>query len=281
MNISKDRFRASLPTLITFLTLTIAFYCIGYWLIFRLERASPLMMSVGLAAMVTCFLHGRRLSSLGLLWGNSRYQWISFFVPLGIATSSYLIIWGLGLAEFNFDFANNLRETYNLNGWNDISIILFHIVLTMTFSLALSIPSILGEELAWRGFLVPELSKSMSFGLVALISGLLWSFFHWPLMIKGFYGSSYTPLAFQLAIFTLFIASNSVTMTYLRYKTESVWSAVIFHACSNMVIQKVFTPLAIADENSAWYIDEFGIVVPVVALVVAIFFWTKAKKEFG
>ena len=117
MNISKDRFRASLPTLITFLTLTIAFYCIGYWLIFRLERASPLMMSVGLAAMVTCFLHGRRLSSLGLLWGNSRYQWISFFVPLGIATSSYLIIWGLGLAEFNFDFANNLRETYNLNGF--------------------------------------------------------------------------------------------------------------------------------------------------------------------
>jgi membrane protease YdiL (CAAX protease family) len=281
MNISKDRFRASVPSLTTFLFLTVIFYCVGYWLIFRLERASPLMMSVGLAAIVTCFLHGRRISSFGLLWGNSRYQWMSFLVPLGIAASSYLIIWGFGFAEFNSDFANGSRETYNLGGWNDISIILFHIVLTMTFSLALSIPSIFGEELAWRGFLVPELSKSMSFGLVALISGLLWSTFHWPLMIKGFYGSSYTPLIFQLSIFTLFIVSNSVTMTYLRYKTESVWSAVIFHACSNMVIQKVFTPLTIVDENSVWYIDEFGIVVPVVALFVAIFFWRKAKKEFS
>lgn len=281
MNISKDRFRASVPPLTTFLIFTVIFYLVGYWLIFRLERASPLMMSVGLAAILTCILHGRRLSSFGLLWGNSRYQWISFLVPLGIAGASYVIIWGLGFAEFNSGFADGARETYNLGEWDDTSIILFHILLTMTFSLALSIPSILGEELAWRGFLVPELSKSMSFGLVALISGLLWSAFHWPLMIKGFYGSSSTPLIFQLSIFTLFIVSNSVTLTYLRYKTNSVWSAVIFHASSNMFIQKVFTPLTIVDQNSAWYVDEFGVVVPVVALFVATFFWRKAKKEFS
>ena len=228
MNISNEKFLASVPSLATFLFLTVIFYCVGYWLIFRLERASPLMMSVGLAAIVMCFTHGRRLSSFGLLWGNGRYQLISFLVPLGIAVTSYLIIWGLGFAEFNYDFANDSRETYNLSGWNDISIILFHIVLTMTFSLVLSIPSILGEELAWRGYLVPELSKSMSFGLVALISGLLWSAFHWPLMIKGFYGNNYTPLVFQLSIFTLFIVSNSVTMTYLRFKTDSVWSCLLY-----------------------------------------------------
>lgn len=70
-------------------------------------------------------------------------------------------------------------------------------------------------------------------------------------------------------------------MTYLRYKTDSVWSAVIFHACSNIAIQKVFTPLTNVNQNSIWYVDEFGVLVPVVAFLVSLFFLRKAKKEFG
>lgn len=270
---------ASIRPLIIFLLLTIVFYCVGYWLIFRLERASPLMMSVGLAAVVTCFLFKRPLSSLGLKWGDNRYQWISFLVPLAIAMLSYLIIWGLGFAGFNSSFADTAREDYNLPGWSDTSIIAFHVLLTATFSLLLSIPSVFGEEIAWRGFLVGELSKLMSFGRVALISGVLWSAFHWPLMIKGFYGSGYTPLIFQISLFTLFIMSNSVIMTYLRYKTDSVWSAVLYHASSNIFVQKVFTPMTVVDQNSAWYVDEFGVVIPVVALLAALYFWRLAEKE--
>ena len=279
MTQSANRPRASIRPLIIFLFLTIVFYCVGYWLIFRLERASPLMMSVGLAAVVTCFLFKRPLSSLGLKWGDNRYQWISFLVPLAIAMLSYLIIWGLGFAEFNSSFADTAREDYNLPGWSDTSIIAFHVLLTATFSLLLSIPSVFGEEIAWRGFLVGELSKLMSFGRVALISGVLWSAFHWPLMIKGFYGSGYTPLIFQISLFTLFIMSNSVIMTYLRYKTDSVWSAVLYHASSNIFVQKVFTPMTVVDQNSAWYVDEFGVVIPVVALLAALYFWRLAEKE--
>ncbi|MDG1905769.1 MAG: CPBP family intramembrane metalloprotease [Arenicella sp.] len=270
---------ASIRPLIIFLLLTIVFYCVGYWLIFRLERASPLMMSVGLAAVVTCFLFKRPLSSLGLKWGDNRYQWISFLVPLAIAMLSYLIIWGLGFAEFNSSFADTAREDYNLPGWSDTSIIAFHVLLTATFSLLLSIPSVFGEEIAWRGFVVGELSKLMSFGRVALISGVLWSAFHWPLIIKGFYGSGYTPLIFQISLFTLFIMSNSVIMTYLRYKTDSVWTAVLYHASSNIFVQKVFTPMTVVDQNSAWYVDEFGVVIPVVALLAALYFWRLAEKE--
>ncbi len=279
MTQSANRPLASIRPLIIFLFLTIVFYCVGYWLIFRLERASPLMMSVGLAAVVTCFLFKRPLSSLGLKWGDNRYQWISFLVPFGIAMLSYSIIWGFGFSEFNSVFADTAREDYNLPGWSDTSIIAFHVLLTATFSLLLSIPSVFGEEIAWRGFLVEELSKLMSFGRVALISGVLWSAFHWPLMIKGFYGSGYTPLIFQISLFTLFIMSNSVIMTYLRYKTDSVWSAVLYHASSNIFVQKVFTPMTVVDQNSAWYVDEFGVVIPVVALLAALYFWRLAEKE--
>ena len=98
-------------------------------------------------------------------------------------------------------------------------------------------------------------------------------------MIKGFYGSGYTPLIFQISLFTLFIMSNSVIMTYLRYKTDSVWSAVLYHASSNIFVQKVFTPMTVVDQNSAWYVDEFGVVIPVVALLAALYFWRLAEKE--
>ena len=271
----------SVPILLTFFILAALFYCIGYWLIFRLERATPLMMSVGLAAIATCLIYQRPLSSLGLSWGSNRWQWVSFVIPLGIALFSYLLIWGAGFAEFSVGFASSLRTTYNLVNWGDVSIILLHIILSATISLFLSLPSILGEEIAWRGFLFAEFSRFMSFGGVALTTGVLWSMFHWPIMIKGFYGSEYTPFLFQLGLFSLFIISNSVTMTYLRYKTDSVWSAVLFHASSNIFIQKVFTPLTVVDKNSSWYVDEFGLVIPIVAMLVALYFWIRASKEFA
>jgi len=267
--------------LLTFGALAVAFYLIGYWLIFRLERATPLMMSIGLAAVTTCLIHRRSISSLGLVWANNTDLWASFLIPVGIAMASYLVIWLGGLGDFNTNFIVSLKDTYNLADWSDISILLFHVLLSGTFILCLSIPSILAEELAWRGFLVPELSKIMPFTGVALVSGLVWSLFHWPLMIKGFYGSQHTPLLLQLGLFTVFIISNSITMTYFRYKTNSVWTAVLFHASSNVFIQKVFTPLTIVDENSSWYVDEFGIVVPIVTLIVAIIFWNKAKTAFN
>jgi membrane protease YdiL (CAAX protease family) len=281
MNSTQRDLSTSAPVLATFVILAIAFYAIGYWLIFRLERATPLMVSVGLAAVISCLLHRRPLSSLGLLWGESRYQWASFFIPLGIALVAYLIAWSFGLAKFNADFATTARETYNLSGWNDLSVLTFYVCITATFTLFLAIPSIFGEEIAWRGLLVAELSKSMSFNLVVLITGFLWSIFHWPLMIKGFYGSAHTPFLFQLGLFTLFILSNSLTMTYLRLKTGSVWTAVLYHVSSNIFIQKVFTPLTVIDVNSAWFVDEFGLLVPLISFLVAVCFWLKARREFS
>jgi len=72
----------------------------------------------------------------------------------------------------------------------------------------------------------------------------------------------------------------AVIMTYLRFKTNSLWTAVIFHMSGNVFLQKVFTPLTIENESSAWYMDEFGAVPALVAFAFAIFFWKKGKAEF-
>lgn len=48
-----------------FLTLTAALYTVGVWLIFRLSSATPLMLSVGLAAILTCLMTRTSLRGLG------------------------------------------------------------------------------------------------------------------------------------------------------------------------------------------------------------------------
>lgn len=273
--------RASAITLTMFLVLTIALYFLGYWLIYRLEKATPLMLSVGVAALLTCYFRGIKLSSLGWGWGKGKYQIISFLLPLGFVAISYAVIWLLGLGEwYNTDFLLTKKEAYNLSEWNNISILLFHFTITATITFMLTLPSVLGEELAWRGFLVPELAKFMTFTNVALISGFIWSVFHYPLIFLGLYGNSETPLTYQLTMFTLYIMGWSMIMTYLRYKTNSLWTAVIFHASGNVFMQKFFTPLSIENTNSAWVADEFGAVTAIVVLMFAFYYWQKGKNEF-
>ena len=269
-------------TIAIFLVLVVAFYFLGYWLIFRLGQATPLMLSVGAASLVTCWIRKRRLSTLGLQATHATTLGLNYLLPLSIAFIAYLAIWILGFGDFyDAAFLADQKSAYNLSHWNDLAILGFHVALIATISFVVSLPSILGEEIGWRGFLVPELAKIMPFPAVALVSGFIWALFHWPLMLLGLYGNDVTPLPFQLITFSIFITATGVIMAYYRLKSGSVWPAVVYHASSNIFIQKLFTPITQTHAESAWYIDEFGIVLAVTATVVAIFFLRKGNAELA
>ncbi len=82
--------------------------------------------------------------------------------------------------------------------WISIAVGIF---LTGTYGLIRSVSSALGEEIGWRGFLVPELSKATSFTLTSLISGIVWSLWHYPILIYGDYNAG-TPTWYGLTCFT-------------------------------------------------------------------------------
>lgn len=251
-------------------------------MIFRVGRATPIMLAVGVATVLTCLIRKRSLATLGWGWGSWTYQWLSYLLPLIIALIAYAIIWMVGFGGwYNTEFVHQLLEEYNLAGWSDMSVIVFQFALTATYSFVLLLPSVLGEEMGWRGFLVPELAKFMSFTCVALTSGLIWSVWHWPLIFMSLYGNEGPPLYYQLFFFTVFITSNAVIMTYLRFKTQSLWSAVIFHMSVNVFVQKFFSPLTTESDRSAWYVNEFGVVPAMVTLAVAIYFWKQGIAEFA
>lgn len=266
----------------TFILFVVCLYPLGVWLLLRFQSASPLMLTVGLAAVGACLVCGRQLSSLGWGWGDWKYQYQSYLIPLAYAAIAYVGIWGFSLGSwYDSGAVEQIRSGYMLDSWSDESIIALRFVLTATVSFVLLLPGVLGEEVGWRGLLVPALSKNLSFSQVAILSGILWSMFHWPLMLLGFYGNSGTPLLFQLVIFTVCLTSMSVVMAYFRYKTNSLWPAVTFHMSHNVFLQKFFTPLTEANESTEWFADEFGVAVPIVATVFGLYYWRKGVREFG
>lgn len=264
-----------------FLVLVVCLYPLGVWLLLRFQRASPLMLMVGLAAIGASLICRRDLSALGWRWGEWKYQYQSYLIPLAYVAIAYVGIWVFDFGGwYAGDFVNELRTGYMLESWSDKSIIALHLVLTATVSFVLLLPSVLGEEVGWRGLLVPALAKSLSFTQVALFSGVLWSMFHWPLMFLGFYGPSETPLVYQLTLFTVCLVAMSFVMTYFRYKTDSLWPAVTFHMSHNVFAQKFFSPLTEPTAQTVWFADEFGLALPIASALFAFVYWQKGRREF-
>jgi len=67
---------------------------------------------------------------------------------------------------------------------------------------------LLGEEIGWRGFLVPELYKNNSFLKTAMISGAIWALWHYPIIIFSDYNGG-TSVGYSLFCFTLMIIAIS------------------------------------------------------------------------
>src|SRR5215469_15105792 len=62
---------------------------------------SGLMWCPAIGALLTCRYLGRPIASMGWQWGQTRYQLISYLIPLGYSTITYSIAWLTGIAALN------------------------------------------------------------------------------------------------------------------------------------------------------------------------------------
>ena len=272
--------------IITFLVLTFALSSIFYFLIIHTGKlgsgfglyVTGLMWCPGISALITSRILGRKISVLGWKWGNGKYQWSSYLIPLFYSSIAYIILWTFGWGKFyNEVFFSQMATSF---GWTNLPIgliMVFFFIITGIFGMARSAASALGEEIGWRGFLVPELNKNLSYTKTSLISGIIWAVWHFPILIFADYNSG-TPYWFGLTCFTVMIISISFTFAWFRIKSNSLWTGVILHASHNLFIQRIFTPLTKDTGNTKYFIDEFGIILPLVCLAFAIYFWIKRPQ---
>ncbi|MFC4721244.1 CPBP family intramembrane glutamic endopeptidase [Geojedonia litorea] len=268
-----------------FLSITFALSAIFYALIIYSGKvgggagyyAMGLMWCPGIAALITMKMLKRKVADLGWAWGKTRYQLKSYLIPFLYALIAYLIVWSFGFGAFyNEATVTWIKSSFGLGDHGDGIAMLLYVLLVGTFGVISSMSSALGEEIGWRGILVPELYKSQGFTKTSLITGVIWGVWHLPVLLFADYNSG-TPAWYGMLCFMLLVVSISFVYTWFRMKSGSLWTAVILHGSHNLFVQSIFTPLTKDTGNTAYYIDEFGIVLPIVAVGFALYFWNKRK----
>lgn len=148
-----------------------------------------------------------------------------------------------------------------------LPIILKDILPLLLLGVFINILSALGEELGWRGFLLPALTERRGRNKALLITGLFWALWHLPLLIAGDYMSG-TPLWYKLPAFILCILPIGVIAGLLTYRSGSVWPAAFLHAAHNNFDQAVFG-LITKGADKMLYVSETGFLTIICAWVLA------------
>ena len=257
--------------LITFVFLTFGISSIFmYWVISAGSmRAGGMlaglggMWSPGIAAILTQLIHKKSLRGFGWGWGKTRYQVWSYVIPILYVGATHVIVWVAGLGSFTPDpFTVSLGSTFK-----NIAVVT---VLGSFFAL--------GEEIGWVGFFVPQLAKVTNFTKTALSRGIVWSVWHFLLIIFGVYGPRSVPVWYKLIFFTITMTSVSFAFTWMRLKSGSLYTGMFMHASHNLFFQDVFDRLTIEGPSTWYFVDEFGAISAGVAVIIAFIFWLKRKE---
>jgi membrane protease YdiL (CAAX protease family) len=236
------------------------------------------MMTPALAAFITIRIRKRPISSLPWSLKELKYLKLSYITPLIYVSIAYILIWLLGLGDFvNTEKVIAWSHELGIDESNQAFVIAAMTFLLLTVGVIKNLGSTLGEEIGWRGFLIFELRKVMSFRAVAIFSGIIWAVWHWPIINLVFGSGEY--LVLHIGAFTTMIIGISVILSYYTFKSNSLWPAALYHSVHNIYIQKICTPLTISNDNTAFWIDEYGFMLPIVTSIFAIYFWRKARRE--
>ena len=215
-----------------------------------------LMWCPGVSALVTRLVFQHNVRGEGWRWSRSTTRWaaLAYVLPLGYAIVAYGLVWLTGLGAVDL-------------GRFKIGIATFVVIGSLQ-----SLLSATGEELGWRGFLVPALAQRMSFGRTALASGAIWAAWHLPLIVFADYNGG-TPTWYSVLCFAVMVISLGVPFAWLRLRTGSVWPAAILHASHNLFVQGFFDRVTVDTGPTRWLTGEFGAAFAFAIGATAWIFW--------
>lgn len=191
--------------------------------------------------------------SLGLDRLGLRSWWLALVGPLMLMSAVYAIVWISGVGSFV------TPAGFTLAG------------LPLDFVVELVITSIfvLGEEIGFRGYLLPHLLQLGTIRAL-LLSGFLHGLWHFPLMLL-------TPVLHITGswlivgpIFLVTLTAAGVFYGYLRLTSGSVWSPTLAHGAVNRLLDlfKTFT-VATSPITLHYLAGETGVIMMVGTALLA------------
>ena len=266
------------PRVLIYVGLLIAFTFAANFLSRRLGNSPigslAIMWSPGLAAIVASIATRRSFKKIG--WKPWPVKWlgVGWLLPMLYTFPAYGLIWltRLGSAP-RPRFIERARMILNMPAQPEWLLILSAFGFITIVNLLPAMMFSLGEEIGWRGYLVPELTEWIGFRGAAVASGVIWAAWHLPGVIFGGYGTTGTPKAYQVACFVVMVVTTAVALAWLRMKSGSIWPVAIMHATHNGVIQAFFDAITADTGHTPYFIGEFGIAMLPFTFALAWYCW--------
>lgn len=219
--------------------------------------------------------YGRLLKYFLLAWLG-----MLLLVFLALVTSSLC-----GTYRFDFNQLSGLHEVLlqqsvltgqTLPAGVSIYNVAFAQVVSVIFFSLLNLLPALGEEIGWRGYLMPRLAAH-SPALAILLGGVAWGLWHLPLLALG-YNYPHVGVIASVGLMVGMCTLVGALLFWVRLRSNSVWPAAIGHGALNAGAGLAFVfakaPLISINTATATILGVCGWIVP--AALVALL-WVKGE----
>lgn len=203
-----------------------------------------MMLTPAIAAIIVTFAFGApaagsRARFLGLwpLRPAKRVVWlmiVGWLVPPVLVAAGILLAAGLGFVELDLAFggfaAEIARAVPEGTPLPPVQVIVIAQLAMLPLGALFNSLLAFGEELGWRGWLLPAL-RPLGTWPALLLSGAIWGLWHSPVILLG-YNFGRTDITGVLLMIAGCVAWG-VLLGWLRLRSASVWPAVLAHGSLN------------------------------------------------
>lgn len=189
---------------------------------------------------------------------SSLWYGVALFLPLAI------ILCGIQISRF---WTTPPSANLSLGNWPGI-------ILVALFTLFFGGP--LGEELGWRGYVLPRLLTSFGALKSGLMVGLGWGVWHLPLFFIPDTVQSQIPMGW----FMLSILAESLVYTYLYQRTDgSLLIMLLLHTATNTWARLLLLPAI--EEDITPVVMTFALEISLVMSAILLVYFLRRKKDSG
>jgi uncharacterized protein len=205
------------------------------WTVVQVPEALAIFLGFGFVAasiLATAIVSGRTgviallrrflIWRVGMVWYG-----IALFLPL------LLNLTGIGIQALFTGLAPNFGQVYAYQLFGSDLNLLYLVIPFLLFDAISN-----GEEIGWRGYILPRLQKRHSAFIASLIVGLIWGLWHWP----KFLAAGNETLVW---LYMVDIMAKAILYTWIFNNTRgSLLIVTLFHAAGNTA--GIFLPIQAA-----------------------------------
>ena len=262
-----------------FLAFGLAWLCQVYGSLLLLQDGNAAvyraLLSVSMFCPLVAVLAAKRIvlhQPTGISWrprlkGNGRYLLAAWFGPAVLTLLGAVLYFAVFPSRLDFSGswlvaayggemdAQTLRSQL---GVSTRSYLLQNGLFAVLLAPAINMFPALGEEVGWRGYMMPRLKERLGLLNGRLLGGIIWGVWHWPLMLLvGYeYGTNYlgAPLL-GLVVWRVVCFALNTLLDWLYEKTGCIWVPAIAHGALNAVASM---PVVLTDPAEASYYTVLG-----------------------